>query len=499
MSNPFPPLQPPTKKKKPPAKKPTNPYAAALGGAGPTVPTSGTGKGSQYQQFVDYWASHGYANIKGQVAQSVYLAAKAEHLDPVVYMALILNESGGHFNTKDSSAGAVGVAQLLPSTFIGQPEPWNKKHIITEADLRDPGINLRLGAAYFASLQGSHPADAYGAYNMGPNAAKLDPTKAGQIQTAFWNKWVTPWSPKYVPTSATSPAAAAGQQVPGGTGQQKPDNPVFKNQYVAGVTKQNKFSLTNDPNKALQYDGAPLTRSNFLTLKDQLTSNYVSYTGNRPSNHQIQTYIDKGWNTYTLASLLSKGKNFTSSPIYKQTITAMNSSLKDVLGAGGKIPPELAREAVLNQWDATVVAQKLRALPGYTHSEEYKGNVATLENVHSSIMGTPDAEGMHSIEQAALAGWTTDQYAAWLRSQPTYTQSPEYQTKALGFLSALGLITGSTPVLKPGVSAGPGAVSPSTSSLPNDPRAPLAPYSSPGSQKRAGIPPIPTLGATLSG
>jgi hypothetical protein len=65
-------------------------------------------------------------------------------------------------------------------------------------------------------------------------------------------------------------------------------------------------------------------------------------------------------------------------------------------------------------------------------------------------MGVPDGTAQMTIAQATAAGWKADQYAAWLRSQPTYTQSPEYQTKALTFLGSLGLITGQNPVLKKG-------------------------------------------------
>lgn len=485
MSNLFPGLQPAPKKKKPPPKKSSNPYGGILGGPGPSVPVSTTG-GTAENKYITWAKTHGIS--KEQAGQIWYWShGKGLVVDPYYWSSVLIAEGGLNSNgAKNSSGQAMGTAQIATS-WIGHTIPWDQSQVFTDDNnprtgLQNFSVNLHFGTylIHTAVVQNGYQNAYLKGYN--PN----DPNN--RVANANINR-ILGTRPAGLPVLAPNTGAADTSASTGGSS----PFPVFKDQYVAGVTKQNKFSLTNDPNMALQYDGAPLTRSNFLTLKDQLTSNYVSYTGNRPSNHQIQTYIDKGWNTYTLASLLSKGKNFTNSPIYKQTITAMNSTLKDVLGSGGKIPPELAREAVLNSWDSTVVAQKLRALPGYVNSEEFKGNMATLENVHSSIMGAPDEEGVHNIQEATLAGWSADQYAAWLRSQPTYTQSPEYQSKALNFLSALGLITGQTAVLKPGVNPGPGTTGSLAGALPNDPRVkPVTPI--PG-----GPQPLPSLGATFSG
>lgn len=478
------------KKPAPPAKKAKT---GLLNLGAPPPPPASTTAGTAENKYIAWAKTHNIS--KEQAGQIWYWShAKGLAVDPYYWSAVLVAEGGLNSNgQKNSSGQAMGTAQIATS-WIGTQIPWEPKGVLFTDDnnprtgLANFSVNLRFGTylIHSAVVKNGYTNAYVKGYN--PN----DPNR--NVANANINR-ILGTRPSNLPPLAPNTGEADTSASTGGS----TPYPTFKDEYVAGVTKYNKFSLTNDPNKALQYDGAPLTRSNFLTLKDQLTSNYVSYTGQRPSNHQIQTYIDKGWNTYTLATLLSKSKNFQTSPIYKQTITAMNSTLKDVLPAGGKIPEDIARQAVLNSWDSTTVAQKLRALPGYTSSEEFKGNVATLENVQTSIMGTPDATAMQSIQQAALAGWTSDQYAAWLRSQPAYTQSPEYQTKALGFLGALGLITGSTPVLQPGVSNGPGAVSPTLGTLPNDPRIKPTPYSSPGSQNRAGIPAIPGLGATLSG
>lgn len=479
--------------------------AGKKGSSGKTPPTvtinvpsdSGTkGKVSQYESFVSYWKAHGFGKVlTPQFANAIQQVALAQNIDPITFLSLVLNESGGDPNSVNKQSGAIGYGQLLPSSFIGPHAfhngtlPWNSTHKITLADLKNPAINLRLAAAYYGYLQNNYPADAYGRYNAGPNAS---PKLTAQITQGFYGKWTKPWNPSWVPSSQpTSPPGKTGTQVPGGTAPQAQDIP-FKDPYVAGINKNNKFVTTLDPNKALQYDGAPLTRSSFLTLKTSLSSHYISYTGKRPTNHQIQNFLKAGWSTYTLDVLLSKSQAFKTSPIYKQYSANFSAALKDLLPKGANVPDELLRQAVINQWDATTVAARLRKTPQYLQSNEFKGNVASMLNIHQAVMGAPDSASMIGIRDAALAGWTADQYAAWLRSQPGYKTSPEFQTRALGFLGALGLITGSEPVLQPGMATTqPGVIQPNTQgTLPSDPRVkgtPSVPPPSPDS-----------LGATLS-
>lgn len=77
-----------------------------------------------------------------------------------IFLGLIQQESGWNTNAY-SSAGAIGLTQLMPSTASGLGvNPW------------DPMANLKGGAAYLASLyqQFGSWADALGAYNAGPGA-----------------------------------------------------------------------------------------------------------------------------------------------------------------------------------------------------------------------------------------------------------------------------------------------------------------------------------------
>lgn len=72
---------------------------------------------------------------------------REESLPPAVFFALVREES--HFDPAIvSSAGAVGLTQLLPETALEVARLLK----IEEPDLRDPGQNLRIGARHLARL-----------------------------------------------------------------------------------------------------------------------------------------------------------------------------------------------------------------------------------------------------------------------------------------------------------------------------------------------------------
>lgn len=442
-----------------------------------TVPTVTSGSKSKEQQFAAWATKQGVAGAT--VTDIWYWSHHTPNVDPYLWTSVLLKESGAKHLTGNgqlvSSGQAVGIGQIALS-WVGQPIPWSKNGEKFTADgnsqtgIGNYGVNLRMSAYLWGeavSKVGWQKAYTDPTYGYNPNDPNKDKAWAAITKTYTSRPAGNPsvGSPSQGPAD-TSPA--------GQTGTSTTPAP-FKNPYVTGVTKgpAGKLSTTDDPNKALQYDGQPLQRSDFLTLRDQLTSYYVSYTGKRPTNAQIQQYIVKGWNPYTLETLLSKSPDFTKSPIWKQYVTNWQNdpTIKDVLPAGGKIDPNLARQAIVNQWTSDTIATKLRQAAGYINSNEFKGNIATMLNAHEAIMGTPDPQAMVSIKDAALQGWTTDQYAAWLRSQPAYTSSPEYQSKALTMLQGLGLITGAQTILTPGSgSPGPGSVQPATQTLTPDKR-----------------------------
>jgi soluble lytic murein transglycosylase len=100
----------------------------------------------------------------------VAASASAAGVDPSLLRAVMRRESGFRTGVV-SSAGAVGLLQLLPSTaarlssLLGQPPP-------SPSRLELPAVNIPLGAGYFGLLleRFGDPALAIAAYNAGPRA-----------------------------------------------------------------------------------------------------------------------------------------------------------------------------------------------------------------------------------------------------------------------------------------------------------------------------------------
>ena len=95
--------------------------------------------------------------------------ADERHLDPTLVAAVIYAESRFDPNVR-SSAGAVGLMQVLPETgeFIARSSGGTD---FVEADLRDPDINVRYGTWLFDYLRKRYGGDleaALAAYHAGP-------------------------------------------------------------------------------------------------------------------------------------------------------------------------------------------------------------------------------------------------------------------------------------------------------------------------------------------
>jgi peptidoglycan lytic transglycosylase len=74
------------------------------------------------------------------------------HLDPALIAAVVYEESRFKANTR-SSAGAIGLMQLLPSTARGIAVHTGGTKFDPRHDLYDADLNLRYGSWYLAHLQ----------------------------------------------------------------------------------------------------------------------------------------------------------------------------------------------------------------------------------------------------------------------------------------------------------------------------------------------------------
>ncbi len=101
--------------------------------------------------------------------QLVRANARSRGLDPALVAAVIYAESRFDPNAR-SSAGAVGLMQLLPDTALFIARKTGGEDFVV-ADLRDPEINVRYGTWLLAYLTDYYEGDvrtALAAYHAGP-------------------------------------------------------------------------------------------------------------------------------------------------------------------------------------------------------------------------------------------------------------------------------------------------------------------------------------------
>ncbi len=149
-------------------------FAAALRAAGADSPTAntsgaagvGTGQASTTGQPVATTTIGGGGSQTGSGPYDglVEAAAARNGIDPAVLHGLIQQESGFDPNSQ-SSAGAVGLTQLMPTTAAS----------LGVSDPRNPAQSIEGGARYLAEMMqrfGGNVSDALAAYNAGPGAVQ---------------------------------------------------------------------------------------------------------------------------------------------------------------------------------------------------------------------------------------------------------------------------------------------------------------------------------------
>lgn len=162
----------------------------------------------------------------------------------------------------------------------------------------------------------------------------------------------------------------------------------------------------------------------FIEKKQELSTIWEAYTGKQISTAQARRIIGLGWSNYHLQVYLSGQKSFVGSPVWKTNAPGYVGIYKQMFGGSAKAKQKLISYAIVHNLGSSF-ADYLRQQPGYTKSIEFKNTTASLDNIYRSIMGSPDDQANYKIKQAALAGWSQDQFAKFLRGSKQYAYSNE--------------------------------------------------------------------------
>lgn len=178
-----------------------------------------------------------------------------------------------------------------------------------------------------------------------------------------------------------------------------------------------------------------ITRAEFNRQWGYYNDIYNAYAGRNASRKEAFALIRNGITATTLAKHLAKQPAFFKSPVWKQQADKYYGPARNM---GMKVDKKFVAQAIANNWDPYVFQEKLRQRPGYLKSNEFRTVEAGMKNAYTALYGEPDAEWGQVIKRAALARWTEDQWRSYLRQQPGYRNSTEYQETMSSVRSLLG-------------------------------------------------------------
>ena len=228
------------------------------------------------------------------------------------------------------------------------------------------------------------------------------------------------------------------------------------NPFVIFNKKTGKITYTTAlTGNVLTYDGVPITRSTLMRQvqdKAGIGGDYYNFTGRSPNPHIVASIMATGRNLQQLENQwITDTRFFKNSPAGKKYQAGYQDAWSQIMGKNSPIPWKLVEEAAQSNLNETEFAAKLR-MDGfaaqrqnkqwsYLNSNEFQSRVDAYTLSYEKIYGQPLKDtGMTNLaKDAALAGWDSTQWEAYLRSQPEYTHTAEYQGHALGILNQLGM------------------------------------------------------------
>lgn len=376
--------------------------------------------------------------------QQILKWARTYHVDAMYVGAILLQENAQANPGAVSPAGAIGPAQIQDTTVDPGLNPtavWDGPSTLT-ASWKQNFSNAIKYIAWRTAGAVDHYGSLDGAY------AGSDGTLRG-YNPGFTGAGPSRFIPKgYIPSGSAgtspTPAETAGVSAAGTAARADITNPwvVIKNGHITTVTGA-------QPKNVLTYGNTPLRLSDYNSAwKQSYQDTFFAYTGRKASATEIQSILKNAPSVYALANELAARPGFQASPVFKQHAPALLADARSIMGNTFNPPKGLISQAIAGNWDQATFEEKIRQLPSYTSSVEYKTNYAKAESVWESTYGSvPDASVKGLFDEVTKQGWTQDQFQSWLMHQDAYKQTPSYQAKAMSFLTQLGLITGGVPTL----------------------------------------------------
>src|SRR6185312_1027623 len=150
---------------------------------------------------------------------------------------------------------------------------------------------------------------------------------------------------------------------------------------------------------------------------------FQSFTGRPATPKEIAKILSQAPSIYTLQTELAGDPGFKKSPVWKANAGALVAEAKQIMGNTYTPPDSLISEAIIENWTQADFDQKIRSLPSYKTSVEYKTNYANLEQTFEGVYGNqPDPSIKGLLDQATTAGWSTAEFQTWLMNQDAYKQ-----------------------------------------------------------------------------
>lgn len=397
-----------------------------------------------FRQFGPGWIKNGYA-------QTVIYYARLYKIPPPYLAALFLTENTSADPSARSSAGALGLAQILDKnlnnynndqTFTwGQGNTLGVGQVITDKMKLNPVFSIAYAAwrlsgelTTYGSLKAAYQQGYHGPNPDGSPVPNPDKWLPGNYQPTK-----TDWSPSGVPTkTANQPASHV------------------TDPYVTIDRKTGRIGKTINPSDPgiVEFEGFPITYSVLrreLQDKQGLGADVYSLTGKTPSASQLAWLMSSGKTIQQIENTLIDSKFFPSSPTGQKYVLDYQDSWSRIMGNNSKVPLDWVRDAAKKNLTQGEFETRIRQSSEYLKSNEFSSKLDEFTNSYQKIYGDTmkDTNAQVLAKDAALAGWDTTQWESYLRSQPGYVKTPEYKSAVLSVLDKLGLTFGMIPTLNP--------------------------------------------------